>query len=44
MVKAAMQQIRIEDVDAWTKDQIGTTLLSKRRLALRACGRKKKKK
>ncbi len=43
VVKAAMQQVRMADVDAWTKDQMGTTLLSRRRLALRACGRKKKK-
>ena len=34
IVSAAMRQISMADVDAWTKDQIGPTLLSKRRKAL----------
>jgi len=33
-----------QDVAAWTKDQIGITLLSKRRHALGSWRRKKKKK
>jgi len=34
IVSAAMRQISTADVDAWTKEQIGPTLLSKRRKAL----------
>lgn len=34
VVRAAMMQIKIADVDAWTEAQIGITLLSKRRKAL----------
>jgi len=34
VVKAAMDQIRTADVDEWTKEQLGPTLLSKRRKAL----------
>jgi hypothetical protein len=34
MIKAAMAQIRVADVEAWTREQMGVTLLSKRRQAL----------
>lgn len=43
VVKAAMQQAKTADVAAWTKGQMGTTLLSKRRQALGSWRRKKKK-
>lgn len=43
VVKAAMQQVKTEDVAAWTRDQMGTTLLSKRRQALGSWRRKTKK-
>ena len=43
VVKVAMQQVKTADVAAWTKGQIGTTLLSKRRHALGSWRRKKKK-
>jgi len=43
VVKAAMQQVKTADVAAWTRGQMGTTLLSKRRQALGAWRRKKKK-
>ena len=41
VVMAAMTQIKTADVDAWTKEQIGTTLLSKRRKSLGAWRKKK---
>ena len=44
VVKAAMQQIKTEDVVAWTRSQMGTTLPSKRSQALGAWRREKKKK
>lgn len=44
VVKAAMKQVKTSDVEAWTRDQMGTTLLSKRRQALGSWRRKKKKK
>jgi hypothetical protein len=44
VVKAAMQQVKTTDVAAWTRDQMGTTLLSKRRQALGSWRRKKIKK
>lgn len=34
IVGAAMRQVSTADVDAWTKEQMGSTLLSKRRKAL----------
>jgi hypothetical protein len=34
IVRAAMRQVSTADVDAWTKEQMGPTLLSKRRKAL----------
>jgi hypothetical protein len=43
VVKVAMQQVKTRDVAAWTRDQMGTTLLSKRRHALGSWRRKKKK-
>jgi len=36
LVKQALTQIKTADVDAWTNEQIGPTLLSKRRQALSA--------
>jgi hypothetical protein len=33
MVRAAMLQVKIADVNEWTKEQIGSTLLAKRRKA-----------
>ena len=47
VVKAAMREVKIKDVNMWTNDQIGTTLLAKRRQALglwRKKNRPKKKK
>jgi hypothetical protein len=44
VVKAAMQQVKTTDVEVWTRGQIGTTLLSKRRQALGSWRRKKRKK
>jgi hypothetical protein len=43
VVKAAMGQIKLKDVDTWTRNQLGITLLSKRRRALGTWGKKKKK-
>lgn len=34
LVKAAMTHIKISDVDTWTREQVGSTLLSRRRKAL----------
>lgn len=34
IIGAAMRQVRTADVDAWTKEQMGLTVLSKRRKAL----------
>ncbi len=44
VVSAAMRQISTADVDTWTKEQIGTTLLSKRRKSLGLWRRKKRTK
>jgi hypothetical protein len=41
IVSAAMRQVSTADVDAWTKEQIGTTLLTKRRKALGSWRKKK---
>jgi len=41
-VSAAMRQVRTADVDAWTKEQIGLTVLSKRRKALGSWRKKNK--
>ncbi len=41
VVRAAMIQVRTVDIDAWTNEQIGTTLLSKRKKAF-GMWRKKK--
>jgi len=43
-VKTAMQQVKTTDVATWTRDQMGTTLLSKRRQALGSWRRKNRKK
>lgn len=43
VVKVAMQQVKTTDVAAWTRGQMGATLLSKRRQALGSWRRKKKK-
>jgi hypothetical protein len=40
VVKAAMGQVKKADIDAWTKDQVGVTLLSKRRKSLGAWRKK----
>jgi len=40
LVQEAMIQVKTKDVDAWTREQVGTTLLAKRRSAL---GRHRKK-
>jgi len=42
LVKAAMQKIKVADIDAWTKNQIGITILAKRRKALGVWRKKKK--
>ena len=42
VVKAAMQTVTIADVDEWTRNQMGVTLLSKRRRALGAWRKHKK--
>lgn len=42
IVGAAMRQVSTRDVDTWTKEQIGPTLLSKRRKALGSWRKKKK--
>lgn len=42
VVKAAMRNIKIADVDAWTREQLGMTLLTKRKQALGAWRKKKK--
>ena len=34
IVSAAMRQVSTADVDAWTKERMGSTLLSKRRKAI----------
>jgi len=44
VVRTAMVQVRTKDVDAWTNEQMGATLLSKRRKSLGAWRRKKKTK
>jgi hypothetical protein len=41
VVRAAMDEVTSSDVDAWTRDQMGVTLLSKRRKALGSWRRKK---
>lgn len=41
VVRAALKQVKTADVDAWTNEQMGATLLSKRRKAL---GMRRKKK
>lgn len=33
IVLEAMEQVRVKDVEAWTKKQLGSTLLAKRRQA-----------
>lgn len=43
IVQAAMRQVKTVDVDAWSAEQIGPTLLSKRRKALGSWRRKKRK-
>ena len=43
IVQAALRQIKTTDVDAWADEQIGPTLLSKRRCALGEWRRKKRK-
>ena len=43
-VRAAMEQVKAKDVDTWTRKQIGTTLLSKRRKSLGWWRRKKRSK
>jgi hypothetical protein len=43
-VVAAMSQVKIRDVEAWTREQIGTTGLSRRRQALRSWRKKKSSK
>lgn len=44
IVSAAMRQVSTADVDAWTKEQMGPTLLSKRRKALGSWRKKKRMK
>jgi hypothetical protein len=44
VVSAAMRQVSITDVNAWTKQQLGLTLLSKRRKALGSWRKKNKTK
>lgn len=44
IVNAAMKQISTADVDEWTKEQIGRTLLSKRRKALGSWRKKRRDK
>jgi hypothetical protein len=44
VVKKAMVQIQTADVDAWTNEQMGSTLISKRRKALGAWRKKKRPK
>lgn len=44
VVMTAMKHVKTADVDAWTKEQVGTTLLSKRRKALGAWRKKKRSK
>jgi hypothetical protein len=39
-----MRQVSTADVDAWTKDQMGPTLLSKRRKALGSWRKKRRTK
>jgi hypothetical protein len=41
VIKAAMAQVKVADVDAWTREQMGVTLLSKRRKALGSWRKKK---
>lgn len=40
VVRAAMTQVKTADVDTWTREQMGTTLLSKRRKAFGAWRKK----
>jgi hypothetical protein len=40
VIRAAMEQVKKADIDAWTKDQVGVTLLSKRRKSLGAWRKK----
>jgi hypothetical protein len=44
IVGAAMRQVSTADVDAWTKEQVGLTVLSKRRKALGSWRKKNKTK
>lgn len=44
VVKNALAQVKTADVDAWTNDQMGSTLISKRRKALGAWRKKKRPK
>ena len=44
IVSAAMRQIKTADIEKWTKDQMGPTLLSKRRKALGSWRKKKRTK
>lgn len=41
VVRAAMVQVKIADVEAWTSEQMGTTLLTKRRRTLGSWRKKK---
>ena len=43
-VSAAMRQVSTGDVDAWTKEQMGPTLISKRRKSLGSWRKKKRTK
>jgi hypothetical protein len=42
VVRKAMVQVKTADVDAWTNEQMGPTLISKRRKALGAWRKKKR--
>jgi len=44
VVKNALEQIKTADVDAWTNEQMGSTLISKRRKALGSWRKKKRPK
>ncbi|MCE2983927.1 MAG: hypothetical protein LW832_10240, partial [Parachlamydia sp.] len=44
VVKKAMVKIRTKDVDEWTREQMGETLLSKRRKSLGEWRKRKKPK
>jgi hypothetical protein len=43
VVKAALEQVKTADVDAWMKEQMGPTVLSKRRKALGSWRKNKSK-